>query len=141
MARSGELEEVLGVRFRDAGLLRLALVHSSFLNENPGGALESNERLEYLGDAVLGMAVAEELYAVNLGWPEGKLTQARAALVQEGTLAEAARDIGLGEMLHMGRGEEDGGGRDRPSNLSAGLEAVIGAVFLDGGMTWRGTWS
>ena len=133
MARSGELEEVLGVRFRDAGLLRLALVHSSFLNENPGGALESNERLEYLGDAVLGMAVAEELYAANLGWPEGKLTQARAALVQEGTLAEAARDIGLGEMLHMGRGEEDGGGRDRPSNLSAGLEAVIGAVFLDRG--------
>ena len=108
MARSGELEEVLGVRFRDAGLLRLALVHSSFLNENPGGALESNERLEYLGDAVLGMAVAEELYKANLGWPEGKLTQARAALVQEGTLAEAARDIGLGEMLHMGRGEEDG---------------------------------
>ena len=96
-------------------------------------ALESNERLEYLGDAVLGMAVAEELYAANLGWPEGKLTQARAALVQEGTLAEAARDIGLGEMLHMGRGEEDGGGRDRPSNLSAGLEAVIGAVFLDQG--------
>ena len=133
MARSGELEDALGVRFRDAGLLRLALVHSSFLNENPGGALESNERLEYLGDAVLGMAVAEELYAVNPGWPEGRLTQARAALVQEGTLAEAARDIGLGEMLHMGRGEEDGGGRDRPSNLSAGLEAVIGAVFLDQG--------
>ena len=133
MARSGELEEALGVRFRDAGLLRLALVHSSYLNENPGQSAESNERLEYLGDAVLGMAVAEELYAANPGWPEGRLTQARAALVQEGTLAEAARDIGLGEMLRMGRGEEAGGGRERPSNLSAGLEAVIGAVFLDQG--------
>ncbi len=133
MARSGELEEALGVRFRDAGLLRLALVHGSYLNENPGEGLDSNERLEYLGDAVLGMAVAEELYAVNPGWPEGKLTQARAALVQESTLAEAARDIGLGEMLRMGKGEEAGGGRERPSNLSAGLEAVVGAVFLDQG--------
>ena len=127
------LEDALGVRFRDSELLRLALVHSSFLNENPGGAVESNERLEYLGDAVLGMVVAEELYAANPGWPEGRLTQARAALVQEATLAEAARDIGLGEMLRMGRGEEAGGGRERPSNLSAGLEAVIGAVFLDQG--------
>lgn len=133
MARSGVLEEGLGVRFRDAGLLRLALVHSSYLNENPSEALESNERLEYLGDAVLGMAVAEELYGANPGWPEGRLTQARAALVQEATLAEAARDIELGHMLRMGRGEEAGGGRDRPSNLSAGLEAVIGAVFLDQG--------
>ena len=126
-------EEALGVRFRDSGLLRLALVHSSYLNENPGEGLESNERLEYLGDAVLGMVVAEELYAANPRWPEGKLTQARAALVQEATLAEAARSIGLGEMLRMGRGEEAGGGRERPSNLSAGLEAVIGAVFLDQG--------
>ena len=82
MAFPGELEEALGVRFRDAGLRRLALVHSSFLNENPGDFRESNERLEFLGDAVLGMVVAEELYAANPGWPEGKLTQARAALVQ-----------------------------------------------------------
>ena len=127
------MEETLGVRFQDQGLLRLALVHSSYLNENPVGAVESNERLEYLGDAVLGMAVAEELYSAYPAWPEGRLTQARAALVQEATLAEAARDIGLGEMLRMGRGEEAGGGRERPSNLSAGLEAVIGAVFLDQG--------
>ena len=133
MAREGELEEALGVRFRDAGLLRLALAHSSYLNENPGEYQESNERLEFLGDAVLGMVVAEELYGENPGWSEGRLTQARAALVQEATLAEAARDIGLGEMLRMGRGEEAGGGRERASNLSAGLEAVIGAVFLDQG--------
>lgn len=133
MALMEELERALGVRFRDEELLRLALVHSSYINENPGVFPESNERLEFLGDAVLGVAVAEELYAANPGWPEGKLTQARAALVQETTLAEAARDIGLGEMLRMGRGEESGGGRDRASNLSAGLEAVIGAVFLDQG--------
>ena len=133
MAFADELEEALGVRFRDAELRRLALVHSSYLNENPGEYPESNERLEFLGDAVLGMVVAEELYGVNPGWPEGRLTQARAALVQEATLAEAAEEIGLGEMLRMGRGEEAGGGRERASNLSAGLEAVIGAVFLDQG--------
>ena len=133
MTRPRELEEALGVRFRDERLLRLALVHSSYLNENPGEFPESNERLEFLGDAVIGMAVADELYAANPGWPEGILTQARAALVQEAALAEAARNIGLGEMLRMGRGEKAGGGRERPSNLSAGLEAVIGAIFLDQG--------
>ena len=133
MTVPGTLEDVLGIEFRDAGLLSLALVHSSYLNENPGEFMESNERLEFLGDAVFGMVVAEELYESNPSWPEGKLTQARAALVQEATLAEAARDIGLGAMLQMGRGEEAGGGRERPSNLSAGLEAVIGAVFLDQG--------
>ena len=134
MTVPGTLEEALGVRFRDGGLRRLALVHSSYLNENPGEHPESNERLEFLGDAVLGMVVAEELYGANPSWPEGRLTQARAALVQEATLAEAARSIGLGKMLRMGRGEEAGGGRERASNLSAGLEAVIGAVFLDQGV-------
>ncbi len=133
MAFTDELERALGVQFRDTGLLRLGLVHSSYLNENPGEYPESNERLEFLGDAVLGMVVAEELYGANPDWPEGRLTQARAALVQEATLAEVARGIGLGDMLRMGRGEEAGGGRERPSNLSAGLEAVIGAVFLDQG--------
>ena len=133
MAHLGEMEETLGVRFQDQGLLQLALVHSSFLNENPGGAVESNERLEFLGDAVLGVIVAEELYSAYPLWPEGRLTQARAAVVQESALAEAARGIGLGEMLLMGKGEAVGGGRQRPSNLSSGLEAVIGAVFLDQG--------
>ena len=133
MAHLGALEKALDVRFRDGGLLRLALVHSSYLNENPAEYRESNERLEFLGDAVLGVIVAEELYSSNPGWPEGKLTQARAAIVQESTLAEAARSIGLGEMLLMGKGEAAGGGRWRPSNLSSGLEAVIGAVFLDHG--------
>ncbi len=125
------LAEALGVRIRDGGRLKLALVHSSYLNENPGEYPESNERLEFLGDAVLGVIVAEELYSAHPAWPEGRLTQARAAVVQESALAEAARSIGLGEMLLMGKGEAVGGGRRRPSNLSAGLEAVIGAVFLD----------
>lgn len=133
MARSGELEEALGVRFRDAGLLQLALVHSSYLNENPGEYPESNERLEFLGDAVLGVIVAEELYSAYPTWSEGRLTQARAVVVQESALAEAARAIGLGEMLLMGKGEAVGGGRRRASNLSSGLEAVFGAVFLDQG--------
>lgn len=127
------LEEALGVRFRDRELFQLALVHSSYLNENLSEFGESNERLEFLGDAVVGMATAEELYAKNLHWREGKLTQARAVLVKEATLAEAAQRLGLGALFLMGRGEESGGGRQRASNLSSGLEAVIGALFLDQG--------
>lgn len=127
------LQEALGVQFREEELLRTALVHSSFLNENSGEFPQSNERLEFLGDAVLGMAVAEELYVTNPDWSEGRLTQARAALVQEAALAAAARRLDLGSWLRMGRGEEAGGGRGRPSNLSAALESVIGAIFLDQG--------
>ena len=133
MAVSSSLEEVLEVRFRDEGLLRLALVHSSYLNENPSEFGEPNERLEFLGDAVIDMAVAEEIYMKNPDWPEGKLTQARSALVKEGTLAEVARGLDIGSQLLMGKGEHSAGGRERPSNLSGGLEAVVGAVFLDQG--------
>lgn len=133
MTDSYLIEEALGARFRDEELLRLALVHSSYLNENPSEYGESNERLEFLGDAVIDMAVAEELYTKNPDWPEGKLTQARSALVKEGTLAEVARHLDIGGQLLMGKGEDGAGGRERASNLSAGLEAVIGAVFLDQG--------
>lgn len=133
MTYARPLQEALGVRFRDEGLLRLALTHSSYLNENPGEFPESNERLEFLGDAVISLAAAEELYAANPHWSEGTLTQARAALVQEAALAEAARRLDLGRWFRMGKGEDAGGGRGRPSNLSAGLEALVGAVFLDGG--------
>ncbi len=133
MAILSSMEEALGLQFRDEGLLRLALVHSSYLNENPGEHEESNERLEFLGDAVIGMAVGENLYTKNPEWPEGKLTQARAALVNEKTLAEVALRLDLGSHLLMGKGEEAGGGRGRLSNLSAGLEAVVGALFLDQG--------
>ena len=133
MTYARPLQEALGVRFRDEGLLRLALAHSSYLNENPGEFAESNERLEFLGDAVLGLVVAEELYAANPQWSEGKLTRARAVLVQESSLSEAARRLDLGRWFWMGKGEDAGGGRDRPSNLAAGLEALVGAAFLDRG--------
>ena len=127
------LEEALEVSFRDRGLLQLALTHSSYLHENPGAVPESNERLEFLGDAVLGMAVADELFRIHPGWSEGELTQARASLVQGRTLARVADRLQLGGHLHMGRGEEAGGGRQRASNLAGALESLVGALFLDRG--------
>lgn len=125
------LEEELGVSFNDKGLLTQALVHSSFLNENPGVFAESNERLEFLGDAIIGSAVAAELYSTYDSWPEGMLTAGRSSLVQGDTLARVAGRLGLGEHLQMGRGEEAAGGRNRPNNLAATFEAVVGAYFLD----------
>ena len=127
------LERFLDVSFNQKGLLGLALVHSSYLHENPGTFSESNERLEFLGDAVLGMVVAEELFARNPHWPEGRLTQARAALVQGESLAGIARGLYLGRYLYMGKGEEAGGGRERPTNLAGAFEALVGALFLDQG--------
>ena len=127
------LEAALGVAFRDRDLLRLALAHSSYLNEHPGVFPESNERLEYLGDALLGLVVAHELFRIYPTWPEGELTEARSALVRGETLAGLADRLRLGRYLYMGKGEESGGGRERPSNLAAALEAVVGAVFLDQG--------
>ncbi len=127
------LERTLGVRFSERGLLRQAIVHRSFLNEQDDPALESYDRLEYLGDAFLGWAVAAELYARYPDYDEGELTRARAALVRGATLAEVARSFGLGEYLLLGQGEEASGGRDRSRNLAAALEAVLGAVLLDQG--------
>ena len=133
MGAHDEIEKVLGVSFRRKELLTLALVHSSYLNENPGTLPESNERLEYLGDAVIGMAVAAELYNRHPDWPEGRLTQARSALVQGESLAAVARHLDLGRGLLMGKGEAAGGGRERMTNLAAVMEAVVGALFLDQG--------
>lgn len=127
------LEEELGVSFNDKALLTQALVHSSFLNENPGVFAESNERLEFLGDAVIGSAIAAELYSTYDSWPEGMLTAGRSSLVQGDTLALVAGRLRLGEHLQMGRGEEAAGGRNRPNNLAATFEAVVGAHFLDCG--------
>jgi ribonuclease-3 len=129
------LEEHLGVKFKKAALLQQALVHSSYTNENPEAALGSNERLEFLGDAVLGLVVADDLYAAYPYLDEGKLTELRTHLVRRDTLAEAAQNLGLGDELQLGRGEEAGGGRERPTNLARVYEAVVGAVFLDGGLT------
>ena len=134
------VEQRLGLAFEDAGLLRVALVHSSYVNEAPHKGLESNERLEFLGDAVIGAVVAEELYRDRPDLREGSLTQRRAAVVQGSTLARAARGLSLGEYLQMGRGEEAAGGRERDSNLANAYEAVAGALFLDRGYAAARDW-
>ncbi len=134
MADLAALQPKLGIVFQDLPLLELALVHSSYVNENPGLSPASNERLEFLGDAVLGLVVAQKLY---LDFPlidEGELTRLRATLVRRDTLTRVARDIGLGDYLYLGKGEETSGGRNKPANLAAVLEAVTAAIFLDQGL-------
>ena len=129
------LADSLGIGFEDESLLSQALYHRSYLNEAGGQDVESNERLEFLGDAVLGLIISEKLYRDYPVLSEGQLSQIRALLVRWDTLARAAERIGLGGYLVLGRGEEMSGGRSRPSNLAGALEALIGAAFLDGGMT------
>ena len=128
-----ELERTLGVRFQEQELLRQALTHSSFLNEQEDSSLVSYDRLEYLGDAFLGWVVARELYARYPRYDEGDLSRARAALVRGETLAEIAQQFDLGAYLFLSQGEESGGGRSRTRNLAAALEAVLGAVLIDQG--------
>ena len=129
-----KLQENLGYRFRDESLLRGALYHSSYANEYRNENIVSNERLEFLGDAVLGFVSAEFLYSRFPHAPEGELTRIRAALVREESLFEVAQALQLGECLMLGKGEESGGGRQRPSILADCTEAVFAAVYLDGGM-------
>jgi ribonuclease-3 len=128
-----QLEERLGVRFDDYSLLSRALTHRSYLNEHPGQALEDNERLEFLGDAVIDFIVADYLYHRMPEVDEGELTSLRAALVRSEALAQLAREVGLGEHLRLGYGEAEGGGRQRIPILCAAFEAVVGAVYLDQG--------
>ena len=127
------LEEKLGYEFRDPALLENALTHSSCANESRGRR-QSNERLEFLGDSILGMVVADHLYRNHPDLPEGELTRTRAALVCEDSLVEVAEALHLGEYLHLGKGEEAGGGRERPSIIADAVEAVLAAVYLDGGI-------
>ena len=129
-----DLEAVIGYKFRNISLLQNALTHSSYANERWHNSLLSNERLEFLGDSVLGMLVAEYLYRNFPNRPEGELTRMRADMVCEQTLAAAANRIGLGQHLLLGHGEEQGGGRTRSSILADAMESVIAASFLDGGM-------
>ncbi len=133
MADLADLQQTLGVSFNDASLLEQALVHSSYINEHPDFALTSNERLEFLGDAVLGLIVAEKLYQDYPNFTEGEMTKLRAALVRRETLARMAGTLELGDYLYLGKGEEASGGRHKPANLAAVLEAVIAAIFLDQG--------
>ncbi len=134
MTELGTLQSILSVTFQDDSLLQQALVHRSYLNENPALNLTSNERLEFLGDAVLGFVVADELYSHFPDFSEGELTNLRSSLVRGDMLSEIALSLHLGDYLLLGRGEEESGGRTRPRNLSCALEAVIGAVFLDQGL-------
>ena len=129
-----DLETAIGYRFRNISLLQNALTHSSYANERWHNSLLSNERLEFLGDSVLGMLVAEYLYRNFPNRPEGELTRMRADMVCEQTLAAAANRIGLGEHLLLGHGEERFGGRNRESILADAMESVIAACFLDGGL-------
>jgi ribonuclease-3 len=128
-----DLQRRIGYDFRDPGFLREALTHSSFANEKPGGGAEHNERLEFLGDAVLGLAAAGYLCELFPDVREGELSRLRARLVNEKSLAEAARRLALGEHLLLGRGEERSGGRQKQSILADAAEALVGAVFRDGG--------
>lgn len=126
-----DLESALGYSFEDHGLVRLALTHRS--REAEDVSEESNERLEFLGDAVLGLVIADLLLSSG-GLAEGAMAKVRASVVDEGTLAAVAGELGLGTHLRLGRGEEASGGRAKPSILADTLEAVIGAIYLDGGI-------
>ena len=129
-----DLENAIDYHFRNISLLQNALTHSSYANERWHNSLLSNERLEFLGDSILGMLVAEYLYRNFPNRPEGELTRMRADMVCEKTLANVANHIGLGQHLMLGHGEEQGGGRSRDSILADAMESVIAACFLDGGL-------
>jgi ribonuclease-3 len=129
-----KFEEENNLRFQDKSLLIRALTHPSYLNENPEAGLEDNQRLEFLGDAVLDFISGELLYHRYPEASEGRLTRLRAALVRTETLARFAQDCNLSEVLYLGRGEEESGGRTRANNLCAAFEALSGALYLDQGM-------
>jgi ribonuclease III len=128
-----QLQQKIGIHFRDPGLLLEAVTHSSFANESPHVSPRDNERLEYLGDAVLQLITAEYLYKHHPGAAEGELTQTRSAMVNTNTLAQLAEQLDLGSYLYLGKGIAKGGGRSLKSLLANAFEAVLGAVFLDAG--------
>jgi ribonuclease-3 len=134
MADWNDCQRNLGVSFLQESLLEQVFVHSSYLNENPDFIRPNNERLEFLGDAILNFIVAEKLYEEFPKTPEGKLTEIRASLVCRDTLAELASSLKLGDWLLFGQGEEANGGRTKASNLANAMEALIGALYLDQGL-------
>ncbi len=121
-------------QFRDTGLLTTAMTHSSYANEHREQHIQNNERLEFLGDSILGLVSADYVFHRCPNVPEGQLTKLRAAVVCEQTLYEVAKELGLDRLLLLGKGEENGGGRKRPSILADSVEALIGAIYLDGGL-------
>ena len=134
MPEHTELEDNLDIQFRDKSLLQRAMTHRSYINEHPEFALEDNERLEFLGDAVLDFVTGEYLYHRFPEVREGSLTSLRSALVRRETLARFAQELDLGTYLLMGRGEDESGGRQRAAILCAAFEALVGAIYLDQGM-------
>jgi ribonuclease-3 len=130
-----EIQSCVNYNFKDIKLLNTSLTHSSYANENKMRSYESNERLEFLGDAILNLIVSEYLYYHFSKLPEGELTKKRATVVCESSLAFAARKINLGNYILLGKGEETTGGRNRDSLLADAFEALIGAVYIDGGLT------
>jgi ribonuclease III len=128
-----DLQDTLNIIFEDPSLLKKALVHRSYLHENPDFDLPSNERLEFLGDSLLSFVIAEKLYKDFPNLSEGGMTKLRAALVRTETLARLARSLGLGNYVYLGRGEETSGGRTKQSILAGVFEAVIGAILIDHG--------
>jgi len=134
MEKLMELESVIQYTFQDKRKLLLAITHSSFANEKRNEGLISNERLEFLGDAILNIVTSENIYVHFHSMPEGEMTKTRAAIVCESSLVKCADRIHLGEFLLLGKGEENTGGRNRPSILCDAFEALIGAIYLDGGL-------
>jgi ribonuclease-3 len=130
--RAGSIDEALGYAFRDRDLVETALAHPSYAHEIDGS--RGNERLEFLGDAVVNMVVAQLLYAAHPDWAEGELTRARAALVNKNALAATARELGLGGFVKLGRTEQRSAGEEKDSILANCLEALVAAVYLDGGL-------
>lgn len=129
-----EFQERIGYHFRNPFLLRQAVTHSSYANEHPEDPIGDNQRLEFLGDAVLDFIAGAWVYHRYPQFSEGQMTRLRAALVCSPSLAQLARKIGLGQILRLGRGEEESGGRERETILGDALEALVGALYLDGGM-------
>ncbi len=129
-----EFEKVIGYQFKNKTLLKEALTHSSYANEHRDKGIKCNERLEFLGDAVLSIVVAEYIFANCPDLPEGELTKLRSALVCEKALFKFGKQINLGDYLLLSRGEKNGGGYNRPSIVSDAFEAVIAAIYLDGGI-------
>jgi ribonuclease-3 len=128
-----KLQSTIGVRFNNPATLEQALTHSSYINENPAGNAGDNERMEFLGDALLNLFVAEQLYRDFPDLPEGKLTEIRVSMIRQDKLAEKALQLELGEYLLMGRGEDTSGGREKRNNLADAYEALTAAIYLDQG--------
>jgi ribonuclease-3 len=129
------LQQTIGIIFRDVSLLQQAFIHSSYINENPNLRLLDNERLEFLGDALLSFIVAEKLYHEFPDSGEGDLTEIRTSFVRQETLARLALELKLGDYLYLGKGEEATGGREKQTNLADAFESLVGAIFLDQGLS------